>query len=123
MNSSQQVKAHKVEKSKGEKVQESANGLVSQPMPETSLGVNPRGRFIPNSSQGYVSRLPSNQPSLPFWKQFILWGGGSLLVTGLMAVVFLRNQETFRIKQISNISPNATASDRQVIQNLASDVH
>ncbi|MHC5612560.1 MAG: caspase family protein [Nostoc sp.] len=123
MNSSQQVKAYKVEKSKGEKVQESANGLVSQPMPETSLGVNPRGRFIPNSSQGYVSRLPSNQPSIPFWKQFILWGGGSLLVTGLMAVVFLRNQETFRIKQISNTSPNATASDRQVIQNLASDVH
>ena len=121
VNSSQQVKAHKVEKSKGEKVQESANGLVSQPMPETSLGVNPRGRFIPNSSQGYVSRLPSNQPSIPFWKQFILWGGGSLLVTGLMAVVFLRNQETFRIKQISNTSPNATASDRQVIQNLASD--
>ncbi|MEH1928636.1 caspase family protein [Nostoc sp.] len=123
VNSSQQMKAHKVEKSKGEKVQESANGLVSQPMPETSLGVNPRGRFIPNSSQGYVSRLPSNQPSLPFWKQFILWGGGSLLVTGLIAVVFLRNQETFRIKQISNTSPNATASDRQVIQNLASDVH
>lgn len=121
VNSSQQVKAHKVEKSKGEKVQESANGLVSQPIPETSLGVNPRGRFIPNSSQGYVSRLPSNQPSIPFWKQFILWGGGSLLVTGLMAVVFLRNQETFRIKQISNTSPNATASDRQVIQNLASD--
>ncbi|MBN3948703.1 MAG: caspase family protein [Nostoc sp. NMS7] len=123
VNSSQQMKADKVEKSKGEKVQESANGLVSQPMPETSLGVNPRGRFIPNSSQGYVSRLPSNQPSIPFWKQFILWGGGSLLVTGLIAVVFLRNQETFRIKQISNTSPNATASDRQVIQNLASDVH
>ncbi|MHC5723482.1 MAG: caspase family protein [Nostoc sp.] len=123
VNSSQQMKAHKVEKSKGEKVQESANGLVSQPMPETSLGVNPRGRFIPNPSQGYVSRLPSNQPSIPFWKQFILWGGGSLLVTGLIAVVFLRNQETFRIKQISNTLPNATASDRQVIQNLASDVH
>jgi len=121
VNSSQQMKAHKVEKSKAEKVQESANGLVSQPIPETSLGVNPRGRFIPNSSQGYVSRLPSNQPSIPFWKQFLLWGGGSLLVTGLMAVVFLRNQETFRIKQISNTSPNATASDRQVIQNLASD--
>ncbi|MEH2313728.1 MAG: caspase family protein [Nostoc sp.] len=118
VNSSQQVKAHKVEKSKNQPVQESATSLVSQPMPETSLGVNTRGRFIPNSSKGYVSRLPSNQPSIPFWKQFILWGGGSLLVAGLMAVVFLRNQETFRIKQISNTSPNATASDRQVIQNL-----
>ncbi|MEH2300693.1 caspase family protein [Nostoc sp.] len=121
VNSSQQVKAHKIEKSKSQPVQESATSLVSQPMPETSLGVNTRGRFIPNSSKGYVSRLPSNQPSIPFWKQFILWGGGSLLVAGLMAVVFLRNQETFRIKQISNTSPNATASDRQVIQNLPND--
>ncbi|MEH2196358.1 MAG: caspase family protein [Nostoc sp.] len=116
VNSSQQVKAHKVEKPK---VQESATSLVSQPMAETSLGGNPRGRFIPNSSKGYVSRLPSNQPSIPFWKQFILWGGGSLLVAGLIAVVFLRNQETFRIKQISRTSPNA--SDRQVIENLPSD--
>ncbi|MEH2094764.1 caspase family protein [Nostoc sp.] len=116
VNSSQQVKAHKVEKPK---VQESATSLVSQPMAETSLGGNPRGRFIPNSAKGYVSRLPPNQPSIPFWKQFILWGGGSLLVAGLIAVVFLRNQETFRIKQISGISPNA--NDRQVIENLPSD--
>ena len=121
VNSSQQVKAHKVEKSKSQPVQESATSLVSQPMPETSLGVNTRGRFIPNSSKGYVSRLPSNQPSIPFWKQFILWGGGSLLVAGLIAVVFLRNQETFRIKQISKTSPDVTASDRQVIQNLPND--
>ncbi|MCC5663096.1 caspase family protein [Nostoc sp. CHAB 5784] len=120
VNSSQ---ANKVEKSKDQQVQESATGLVSQPMAETSLGVNPKGRFIPNSSKGYVSRLPSNQPSIPFWKQFILWGGGSLLVAGLIAVVFLRNQETFKIKQISSTSPNATASDRQVIENLPSDVY
>ncbi|MCC5658682.1 caspase family protein [Nostoc sp. XA010] len=111
MNSSQQVKARKVEKFKAQQVQ-SATGLVSQPMAETSLGVNPSGRFIPNSSKGYVSRLPSNQPSIPFWKQFILWGGGSLLVAGLIAVVFLRNQETFKIKQISSTSPNVAASDR-----------
>ncbi|MEA5605119.1 caspase family protein [Nostoc sp. UHCC 0252] len=117
MNSSQ----YKIEKPKAQPVQQSATNLVSQPMAETSLGANPRGRFIPNSSKGYVSRLPSNQPSIPFWKQFILWGGGSLLVAGLIAVVFLRNQETFRIKQISSASPNTTASDRQVIENLPSD--
>ncbi|BBD65135.1 peptidase C14 caspase catalytic subunit p20 [Nostoc commune NIES-4072] len=111
VNSSQQVKARKAEKSKGQQIQESTTGLVSQPMAETSLGV-PSGRFIPNSSKGYVSRLPSNQPSIPFWKQFILWGGGSLLVAGLIAVVFLRNQETFKIKQISSTLPNAAASDR-----------
>ncbi|MEH1925356.1 caspase family protein [Nostoc sp.] len=105
---------------KSQKVQESSGSLVSQPMAETSLGVSTRGRFIPNSSKGYVSRLPANQPSIPFWKQFILWGGGSLLVAGLIAVVFLRNQETFRIKQISSTSPNTNVSDRQVIENLPS---
>ncbi|MEH2111581.1 caspase family protein [Nostoc sp.] len=113
VKSSQQVKS--------QKVQESSGSLVAQPMAETSLGVSTRGRFIPNSSKGYVSRLPPNQPSIPFWKQFILWGGGSLLVAGLIAVVFLRNQETFRIKQISSTSSNANVSDRQVIENLPSD--
>ncbi|WP_375471769.1 caspase domain-containing protein [uncultured Nostoc sp.] len=113
VNSSQLVK--------NQKVPEAGGSLVSQPMAETSLGVNTKGRFIPNSSKGYVSRLPANQPSIPFWKQFILWGGGSLLVAGLIAVVFLRNQETFRIKQISSTSPNATVSDRQVVENLPSD--
>ncbi|MEH1852798.1 MAG: caspase family protein [Nostoc sp.] len=109
------------QQAKGQKLQESSGSLVSQPMAETSLGVSTRGRFIPNSSKGYVSRLPANQPSIPFWKQFILWGGGSLLVAGLIAVVFLRNQETFRIKQISSTSPNTNVSDRQVIENLPSD--
>ncbi|MBN3961354.1 caspase family protein [Nostoc sp. NMS8] len=113
VKSSQQVKS--------QKVQGSSSSLVAQPMAETSLGVNTTGRFIPNSSKGYVSRLPANQPSIPFWKQFILWGGGSLLVAGLIAVVFLRNQETFRIKQISSTSPNTNVSDRQVIENLPSD--
>ncbi|BDI17189.1 hypothetical protein ANSO36C_29910 [Nostoc cf. commune SO-36] len=112
VKSSQQVKAQKVQQ---------GSGIISQPMAETSLGANTRGRFIPNSSKGYISRLPSNQPSLPFWKQFILWGGGSLLVAGLIAVVFLRNQETFRIKQISSTSPNATVSDRQIVENLPSN--
>ncbi|MDZ8029730.1 caspase family protein [Nostoc sp. DedSLP04] len=117
-----EVSVNSSQQAKGQKAQESGSRLVSQPMAETSLGVNTKGRFIPNSSKGYVSRLPANQPSIPFWKQFILWGGGSLLVAGLIAVVFLRNQETFRIKQISSASPNATVSDRQVVENLPSDV-
>jgi Caspase domain len=96
-------------------------------MPETSLEVNTNGRFLPSiqSSQqeepthltdssypAYVSRLPPNQTNTPaLWKQFILWGGGSMVVAGLIAVVFLRNQATFRIKQISRASPNAETSD------------
>lgn len=93
------------------------------PMQETSLEVNTSGKFLPShqssqqeersdsSSQAYVSRLPVNQADSPLWKQFILWGGGSMVVAGLIAVVFLRNQATFRIKQISRESPTTTAND------------
>ncbi|MDZ8081846.1 MAG: caspase family protein [Nostoc sp. DcaGUA01] len=117
----------KVQKSNLKQIQQSAAGLVSQsqantnPPPETSIGMNTKGRFIPDSSQAYVSRFPQNQSNTPLWKQFILWSGGSLLVAGLIAVVFLRNQETFRIKEISSRSPNTNASSPQAIQNLSND--
>ncbi|WP_138498035.1 caspase domain-containing protein [Nostoc sp. PA-18-2419] len=115
----------KVYKSNGKEVQQSAAGLVSQPqtnpLVESSLRVNSKERFIPDSSQAYVSRLPHNQPNTSLWKQFILWGGGSLLVAGLIAVVFLRNQETFRIKEISSTSPNAAVSSSKGIKNLPND--
>ncbi|MDZ8027900.1 MAG: caspase family protein [Nostoc sp. DedQUE11] len=117
----------KVQKSNLKQIQQSAAGLVSQsqantnPPPETSIGMNTKGRFIPDSSQAHVSRFPQNQSNTPLWKQFILWSGGSLLVAGLIAVVFLRNQETFRIKEISSRSPNTNASSPQAIQNLSND--
>ncbi|PHJ62261.1 peptidase C14 [Nostoc linckia z18] len=107
----------KVQKSNGKQIQQSATSLASQPA-ETSIGMNTKGRFIPNSSQVNVSQLPRNHSNTPLWKQVIFWGGGSLLVTGLIAVVFLRNQETFRIKQISSTSPNATANSPQAFQNF-----
>ncbi len=110
----------KVQKSNGKQIQQSATSLVSQPA-ETSIGMNTKGRFIPNSSKVNVSQLPRNHSNTPLWKQVIFWGGGSLLVTGLIAVVFLRNQETFKIKQISRTSPNATANSPQAFQNLPND--
>ncbi|MFN6537134.1 MAG: caspase domain-containing protein [Nostoc sp. EkiNYC01] len=108
-------------------IQKSSAGLVSQPQPdtnpppETSIGVNARGRFIPDSPQAHASRRSGNQPNTPLWKQFILWSGGSLLVAGLIAVVFLRNQETFRIKEISSRTPNAAASSPKAMENLPND--
>ncbi|MBW4686627.1 MAG: caspase family protein [Komarekiella atlantica HA4396-MV6] len=87
------------------------------PMPETSLEVIPSHQLSQqekpthtagSSSQAYVSRLPA-QADTSLWKQFILWGGGSMVVAGLIAVLFLRNQATFRIKQISTESPTAVS--------------
>ncbi|MBD6614952.1 peptidase C14 [Komarekiella sp. 'clone 1'] len=91
----------------------------TNPMQETSLEVIPSHQLSQqdkpihdagSSSQAYVSRLPANQADISLWKQFMLWGGGSMVVAGLIAVLFLRNQATFRIKQISRESPTA-ASD------------
>ncbi|MDZ8184490.1 MAG: caspase family protein [Nostoc sp. ChiSLP02] len=110
----------KVHKPNRQGIHESAAGLVSQPQPETSIG-NTKGRFIPDSSKAYVSRSPRNQTNTPLWQQFILWSGGSLLIAGLIAVVFLRNQETFRIKQISSTSPNATVTSPTAIENFPND--
>ncbi len=73
-----------------------------------------------SSSQAYVSQSSPNQTNTPLWKQFILWGGGSMVVVGLIAVVFLRNQATFRIKEISRAFPNAT-SDPTVFQDSPND--
>ncbi len=117
----------KVQKSNPKQIHQSAAGSVSQPQidtnppPETSIAMNTKGRFIPNSSQGRASRRSRNQSNTPLWKQFILWSGGSLLVAGLIAVVFLRNQETFRIKEISSRSPNATATSPKASENLPND--
>jgi len=73
-----------------------------------------------SSSQAYVSKSPPNQANTPLWKQFILWGGGSMVIVGLIAVVFLRNQATFRIKEISRALPDAT-SDPTVFQDSPND--
>ncbi|MBD2520857.1 caspase family protein [Nostoc sp. FACHB-973] len=117
----------KVQKSNGKEIHKSSAGLVSQsqadtnPPPETSIRVNTRGRFIPDSPQAHASRQSGNQPNTPLWKQFILWSGGSLLVAGLIAVVFLRNQETFRIKEISSRTPNTAATSPKAMENLPND--
>ncbi|WGV25411.1 caspase family protein [Halotia branconii] len=75
------------------------------------------GRFIPNAPQPYVSRLPQQKAYAPLWKQFVLWGGGTMVVVALMIIVILRNQARFlREKQISPALPNTTARDSPIPQ-------
>jgi uncharacterized caspase-like protein len=75
------------------------------------------GRFIPNVPQPYVSRLPQQKAYTPLWKQFVLWGGGTMVVVALIAVVILRDQaRVLREKQISPALPNTTARNSQIPQ-------
>ncbi|MDH6086731.1 caspase family protein [Umezakia ovalisporum] len=66
-------------------------------------------RFIPNARQPNPSRYSNNQADSPLWKQFLFWGGGTLLVVALISVVVLRNQAKFlQVKEISR--PLATTA-------------
>ncbi|MBD2387385.1 caspase family protein [Cylindrospermum sp. FACHB-282] len=112
--------------------QKSQNQEVAQPLVDsnrmlaTSPELNTVGRFIPSSGKDYASPLPSNQVNTPLWKQFILWGGGSMVVVGLIATYFLRNQASFQIKELFKASPHRDLSDglrpnlgdRQIINTL-----
>ena len=63
-------------------------------------------RFIPRG-QGDVSSGSKHQANTPLWKQFLFWGGGTMLVVALISVVALRNQARFlQVKKISPPSSN-----------------
>ncbi|MBD2691486.1 caspase family protein [Anabaena catenula] len=97
-----------------EKPATSPDGTVSNPLVDshqmlaTSPELNTAGRFIPSAAKDYAS--PSVQANSPIWKQFILWGGGSMIIVGLMATFLLRNQASFRFKQLSTAVSNPTVS-------------
>ncbi|MEA5513820.1 caspase family protein [Nodularia sp. UHCC 0506] len=72
------------------------------------------GRFIPNVSPSDVSRLPKNKTDIPLWKQFLVWGGGTMLVVALISVIVLRNQSLFlQGKSISRPSPVTATPELQ----------
>ncbi len=74
----------------------------------TSPELNSGGRFIPSSSKDYAR--PSTQENTPIWKQFILWGGGSMIVVALITTFILRNQAKFRFKKLSPALNNTTSN-------------
>ncbi len=53
------------------------------------------GRFIPNVSSADVSPLPKNKAETSLWKQFLGWGGGTMLLVAVISVLVLRNQAIF----------------------------
>ncbi|MGM3306711.1 caspase family protein [Anabaena sp. WFMT] len=76
----------------------------------TSPELNTGARFIPSAAKDYAT--PSIHENTPIWKQFILWGGGSMIIVGLIATFVLNNQASFRFKKFST-TVNNTTSDSQ----------
>ncbi|WP_353932072.1 caspase family protein [Okeanomitos corallinicola TIOX110] len=75
----------------------------SQPDGKSILATSPElktgSRFIPAAAKNYAKPAPS--VSTPIWQQFIIWGGGSMVIVGLMTTFLLRNQASFRFNKIS----------------------
>ncbi|WP_413174593.1 caspase family protein [Anabaena azotica] len=81
----------------------------------TSPELNSGGRFIPAAAKDYAR--PSTQDNTPIWKQFILWGGGSMIIVALITTFLLRNQAKFRFKKLSP-AVNNTTSNSEFSQSL-----
>ncbi|BAY12676.1 caspase family protein [Calothrix sp. NIES-2098] len=93
--------------------------LKQQPqMLPSAQEVNVEERSIPNSSPPFISQAPVTHTKTPFWKQFLWWVGGSLLVVGLVAVVFLRNQTRLRTAEVVQASPNTATNEARDLKNL-----
>ncbi|OUL31285.1 caspase family protein [Nostoc sp. 106C] len=119
------------EKLESQQVQGSGGNVASQAVlnPDRNLKqqpqmlppaqeVNAGGRSIPESSPPFISQAPVNQVNTPFWQQLLWWVGGSLLIVGLVAVVFLRNQTRFRVAEVFGTSSNTATNEAKDLKNL-----
>ncbi|MTJ52270.1 peptidase C14 [Anabaena sp. UHCC 0253] len=93
------------------------NESVSQSLVESNhtLATSPEskqgGRFIPPLTT--ANTYPSRQTETPVWQQFIIWGGGTMVIVGLIATFLLRNHESFRFKNFSKTISNNTTNPPQ----------
>ncbi|TAE55126.1 MAG: peptidase C14 [Nostocales cyanobacterium] len=72
----------------------------------TSPELNTGSRFIPPAAKNYAQ--PAPQPTTPIWQQFIIWGGGSMVIVGVLTTFLLQNQASFRFNKIPTTLNNQT---------------
>ncbi|BAY27263.1 peptidase C14 caspase catalytic subunit p20 [Calothrix sp. NIES-2100] len=118
------------EKSQSQPVQNSAANVASGPVlhPERNFPQPPQvlpsaqevagERSIPDSSSAFISQPPATQVKTSFWKQLLWWLGGSLLILGLVAVVFLRNQTRLRTAEVFSTSSNSATNRAKDLNNV-----
>ncbi|MEA5577178.1 caspase family protein [Anabaena sp. UHCC 0451] len=89
--------------------------IDNQQILATSPELNTGARFIPSSAKDYAK--PSVQVNTPIWQQFILWGGGSMVIVALITTFLLRNQSSFRFNKLSP-ALNSTTRNSEFSQSL-----
>lgn len=72
------------------------------------------GRFIPPITTH--KDKPSSTSEMPLWQQFIIWGGGNMVIVALIATFLLRHHENFQFENLSRIVFNNTTSATQLPQ-------
>ncbi|MBD2143217.1 caspase family protein [Anabaena sp. FACHB-1250] len=73
------------------------------------------GRFIPSPIT--TAKDKASSPSeKPLWQQFIIWGGGNMVIVALLATFLLRHHENFRFKNLSKTVFDNTTSATQFPQ-------
>ncbi|MDB9523557.1 caspase family protein [Dolichospermum circinale CS-1225] len=58
----------------------------------------------------------SSRSEMALWQEFIIWGGGNMVIVALIATFLLRNHENFRLENLSKIVFNNTTSATQLPQ-------
>lgn len=78
----------------------------THPILATSPELNTGARFIPSAPKDYAK--PPTSENILIWKQFILWGGGTMAIFALIIAFVLRNQASFRFYKLSASLSNTT---------------
>lgn len=71
-------------------------------------------RFIPPITT--AKDKASKRSEMALWQEFILWGGGNMVIVALIATFLLRHHENFRFQNLSKIVFNNTTSATQLPQ-------
>lgn len=81
----------------------------------TDSASHSEGRFIPPPIT--TAKDKASSPSeMPLWQQFIIWGGGNMVIVALIATFLLRYHESFQLKNLSRTVFNNTTSESQLPQ-------
>jgi hypothetical protein len=93
----------------------SGNSATENPVLLTNTEVNTNStRYIPSLTQIHTSS--TSETKIPIWQQFLLWGGSTMAVVGLIASFFLCHHQLFRWQKSATSSDKHTDNQKQIGQ-------
>lgn len=93
---------------------EDKSGVEDNETLASSPESNSSSRFIPTITT--ENSYPQPPSATPIWQQFLIWGGGTMVIVGLMMTFLLRNHESFRFKTFPKPISNNGSTQAQFPQ-------